>query len=171
MTLPKIPRRRPAATGGIPASLPIEIQPRGLVENSVFSIAPKTSLVDRTGIRVPPLPLSKHPSQSARDVHYGTPHTSPPPIPGNNDNGTRNRSRSISSVARDRTYAARDVSQMRDPGESLVVPEEEEDEVEADDVPIEDGISKEDKGRLNAYRILARQTNTPDETMWRSIAG
>lgn len=142
------------------------------MENSVFSIAPKTSLVDRTGIRVPSLPLSKHPSQSTRDVHSGTPHTytSPPPIPGNNGNGNRSRSRSISSVARDRTYAARDVSQMRDPGESLVVPEE-EDEVEEDDVPIEDGISKEDKGRLNAYRILARQTNTPDETMWRSVAG
>lgn len=57
---------------------------------------------------------------------------------------------------------------MRDPGEALVVPEEED---EDDFIPIEHGINEADKGRLNAYKILARQTDTPDETMWRSVAG
>jgi hypothetical protein len=95
--------------------------------------------------------------------------TAPTPnTPSGNGNGNRSRSKSISSVARDRTYAARDVSHMRDPGTALFVPEEEEEE---DDVPVEDGIGEEDKGRLNAYKILARQTDTPDETMWRSVAG
>ena len=136
------------------------------MENSIFSIAPKTSLVDRTGVKVPPLPTRKYSPQSTHSGLHIPP--TPPNAPGGNGNANRSRSRSISSVARDRTYAARDVSQMRDPGEALVVPEEED---EDDFIPIEHGINEADKGRLNAYKILARQTDTPDETMWRSVAG
>lgn len=150
MALPAIRRRRSATTSGIPASLPIEIQPRRPTENSTFTIAPKTSLVDRTGLKVPSLPAQKHSSQPTQDE---TPHANSSIMntPSSNGNGNRSRSKSISSVARDRTYAARDVSHMRDPGEALFVPEEEEEE------DVEDGINEEDKGLFNAYKILARQ--------------
>lgn len=169
--LPAIPiRRRSAPTTSIASSLPIEIHVRRprTTDNTSFTFAPKTSLVDRPGIQVPPLPLravtpsTTHDTRPTLSIHQSS---SGPPTPGG---GNRSRSKSVSSVARDRTYAARDVSQMRDPGEALGVPEEED---EDEDAVAENGLDEEDPGRLKAYKILVRQADNPEDAMWRSAAG
>lgn len=153
-----LPRRRSASTTSIASSLPIEIHVRRArtTDNTSFTFAPKTSLVDRPGIKVPPLPLRISTPSGANEVRpliAINQSSSGPPTPGG---GNRSRSKSVSSLARDRTYAARDVSQMRDPGEALGVPEEED---EDEYVAGENGLEEDDPGRLNAYKILTRQTD------------
>ena len=132
------------------ASLPVTIN---FIPQSGMTFQPKTSLSERQGVLVPTLPHQP---------------TTPRLVPGTEDKRTgyrrRSRSKSISSVARDRTYAERDVKRSQDPGDALTVPDEDEEE--------EDGSDEiEEQGRRNAYKILNRQSNVPDETMWRSVAG
>jgi hypothetical protein len=159
--LPIIPRRRYNVNiGEIASSLPVAIgvpAPKSL--NPGYSLEPKTSLVERQGVLVPPLPrIPSSASDRAR--------------------GTGNRRKSISSVARDRTYAARDIQRSKDPGEALGVPEvDDEDEEEimngegiaingstnglADPSLAGGAMSIREQGRRNAYRILQRQSVVP----------
>jgi 6-phosphogluconolactonase/glucosamine-6-phosphate isomerase/deaminase len=70
-----------------------------------------------------------------------------------------------------------------DPGVSLSIPDEEDEDYQDD--PLRDGdgmvigvgpdghgevIEPTETGRINAYKILTRQSDAPDETMWRSVA-
>lgn len=149
---PPRPWKGKQAYGEIAASLPVSIglsvaRPSG---PSGYTLQPKTSLVDRAGILVPPLPRATSNDSAAAAA-------------------ARSRSKSISSVARDRTYAVRDIQRSKDPGEALTVPEEDEDEDEYSDGE-EESLGTEEQARRRAYRILKRQSDVPDETMWRSLA-
>jgi len=178
MVLPRISRwkHKPADSAH---SLPVSIgmvMPRNRNPSLTgFALEPKTSLVDRKGILVPPLPRnnSGRGDDAATMGSTMTPTTTRIPAtatatvtigPG------RPASKSISSVARERTYAVRDIQQSKDPGESLTVPEEEDDEDE-DRSQEHDLDHIPERSRRNAYRILQRQSDVPDETMWRSLAG
>ena len=137
-------------TVSVAASLPVTIN---FIPQPGMTLHPKMSLVERQSNFVPALPR--------QPVTAGS-------VPGTEDkhpSRRRFRSKSISSVARDRTYAERDVKRSLDPGDALAVPDE-DDEEEEDGA---DGI--EEQGRRNAYKILNRQSDVPDETMWRSVAG
>ncbi|KAF9519555.1 hypothetical protein BS47DRAFT_1337004 [Hydnum rufescens UP504] len=144
MVLPRISRwkHKPA---DLAHSLPVSIgmaMPRNKNSSLTgFALEPKTSLADRKGVLVPPLPRtnSGRRDDAATDESTITATTRTPAA-----TAYYHASKSISS-------------QSKDPGESLTVPEEEDDE-------------DEDR-RRNAYRILQRQSDVPDETMWRSLAG
>ncbi|KAF8338963.1 uncharacterized protein EI90DRAFT_3039835 [Cantharellus anzutake] len=141
-------------TTTIAASLPLSISlvPHPYSQSSM-TLQLKSSLIEGQSVLVPPL---KQPIATDSVVGERSERRS----------GARMRSKSFSSVARDRTYAERDVQRSQDPGDALGVPDEEDEEEE---VLGEDEI--EEKGRRNAFKILNRQSDVPDETMWRSVAG
>ncbi|KDQ20592.1 hypothetical protein BOTBODRAFT_40719 [Botryobasidium botryosum FD-172 SS1] len=170
-------------TSAFAVSLPVALGPmsRNIKRNVVKEayLRPKTSLADRPGILVPPLPggvaeggRGRQPPRTA-GAPAGSPLTSEssPSQTRDRDNQSRSRSRGRVSVERSAS-----VSFALDPWLSLAESEEEEQagyvlEEEDEEDEAEGGDGK-GRGLMHAYEILQRQrmSKVPDEGMWRSMA-
>lgn len=127
---------------GIPGSLPISIGPlsRKREPLSLASYQPKTSLSDRAGAMVPPLPniVGRYSTSALRKASYAA----------------RDRDRSMDPGTLD--FVSQD-----DDGD--------EDD-ESDDEPSQTDPPNEARGRQRAFKILEARSKLPAAGMWRSLA-
>lgn len=129
-------------TSGIPGSLPISIGPlsRKREPLSLASYQPKTSLSDRAGAMVPPLPnmLGRHSASALRKASYAA----------------RDRGRSMDPGTLD--FVSQD--------------DEGDEDDESDDEPSQMDTPDEARGRQRAFKILEARSKLPAAGMWRSLA-
>ncbi|KAG1782864.1 hypothetical protein EV702DRAFT_959144 [Suillus placidus] len=127
---------------GIPGSLPISIGPlsRKREPLSLASYQPKTSLSDRAGAMVPPLPniVGRYSTSALRKASYAA----------------RDRDRSMDPGTLD--FVSQD--------------DEGDEDDESDDEPSQTDPPNEARGRQRAFKILEARSKLPAAGMWRSLA-
>ncbi|KII95290.1 hypothetical protein PLICRDRAFT_34131 [Plicaturopsis crispa FD-325 SS-3] len=127
------------------SSLPIAIGPLGKTREalSLASYQPKTSLSDRPGTLVPPLPRSYSGNKVAS-----------------------------SAALRKAVYAERDALRALDPGPLDFAADDDDDEQEQseEENPVPGDVGAGGRGRQHAYKILQKRSEVPAAGMWRSLA-
>ena len=132
---------------GLPSSVPVAMTPVSQLQLSSNgrSLQPKTSLTERRGTLVPPLPVVRE------------------------EDGERVKK--SPSAIRKATYIARDRLRAMDPGVLDFL--EEEDEEDGTDSPMSQDSANQvsaSRGRQHALKILRAGSSVPDAGAWRSLA-
>ncbi|KAH8113217.1 hypothetical protein DFH11DRAFT_1600817, partial [Phellopilus nigrolimitatus] len=132
------------------SSLPVSIAPISQVKSSgVPSLQPKTSLTDRQGVLVPPIP--------------------PLPTVTEEEDGGKNKS---AVASRKEAYAERDRKRDMDPGllDFVQDGEDEEESPDHDEPEVDQDHISSSKGRQHALKIIRAHNAVPAEGLWRSLA-